>query len=127
MDTSRRVVPVAVAVVVIAGAILTLVGGLVAGLRPGLLLPPGTALTRGVDLYAARMAARNLALGVAVVGLLVARAVRPLAAVLGVVVLVEIGDTVSAVAAGSWAEGAGAVAVAVACGWAARRLLRVPG
>lgn len=126
MDTSRRAVPVAVAVVVTGGALLTLIGGLVAALRPGLLLPPGTALTPGVDLYAARMAARNLALGVALAGLLVARAVRPLAAVLGVVVLVEIGDAVSAVASRAWPEAAGAVVVAVACGWAGRHLLRGP-
>jgi type VI protein secretion system component VasK len=71
------------------------------------------------------MAARNLALGIALGALVSVRAVRELAVVVVVVVLVEIGDTISAIADADWAQASG-ILIAVAFAWAAWRLLRQP-
>lgn len=111
--------------IVIVGTLITVVGGLVAWLHPATLIPAGSPLTHGVDLYAQRMAARNLALGVALIVLLAARAARPLATVMAVIVLVEIGDTISAIVNADWAQASG-ILVAVAFAWAASRLLGAP-
>ena len=123
--TTTTRIPAWVAVIVSIGTLITAVGGLVAWLHPATLIPAGSPLTHGVDLYGQRMAARNLALSVVLIALLAARAVRPLAAVMTVVVLVEIGDTISAVVNADWAQASG-VAVAVAFAWAASRLLGAP-
>ncbi len=118
-------IPPWVTVIVIVGTLITVVGGLVAWLRPATLIPAGSPVTHGVDLYGQRMAARNLALGVALIVFLAARAARPLATVMAVVVLVEIGDTISAIVNADWAQASGVVA-AVASAWAASRLLGAP-
>jgi hypothetical protein len=123
--TTRTAIPVSVTIIVIIGTLITVVGGLIAWIHPATLLPAGSPVTHGVDLYGQRMAARDLALGIALIALLVARAARPLATVLAVVVLVEIGDTISAIANADWAEAAG-VLIAVAFAWAANRLLGSP-
>jgi len=130
MTTRGNSVTWPVAAIVVAGAAIVLAGGLVAWLHPALLLPSGTPVTPGVRLYGARMAARALPLGAALVLLLALRARRMLAALLVLVAAVEVGDAVSALAYRDWAELAGAVVVAAAFGWAARRLARsapVPG
>jgi hypothetical protein len=118
--------PAPVTVIVIIGTLITVVGGLVAWLHPATLLPAGSPVTHGVDLYGQRIAARNLALGVALIVLLAARAARPLATVLAVIALIEIGDTISAIVNADWAEASGGVLVAVAFAWAAGRLLGAP-
>lgn len=118
-------IPPWVTVIVIIGALITVVGGLVAWLHPATLIPAGSPVTHGVDLYGQRMAARNLALGTALIVLLAARAARPLAAVMAVLVLVEIGDTISAIVNADWAQASGVV-VAVAFAWAVSRLLGAP-
>jgi hypothetical protein len=118
-------IPAPVTVIVIIGALITVVGGLVAWLHPATLIPTGSPVTHGVDLYGQRVAARNLALGAALIVLLAARAARPLATVMAVIVLVEIGDTISAIVNADWAQASG-VLVAVAFAWAAGRLLGAP-
>jgi hypothetical protein len=123
--TTRTGVPVSVTVIVIIGTLITVVGGLVAWLHPATLIPAGSPLSHGVDLYGQRMAARNLALGVALTVFLAARAPRPLATVMAVVVLVEIGDTIGAIVNADWAEASG-VLIAAAFAWAAGRLLGAP-
>lgn len=123
--TAPTRIPPWITVIVIIGTLITVVGGLVAWLRPGTLIPAGSPLTHGVDLYGQRMAARNLALGVALIVFLAARATRPLAAVMAVIVLVEIGDTISAIVNADWAQLAGIV-VAVAFAGAASHLLGAP-
>jgi hypothetical protein len=123
--TTRTAIPMSVTVIVIIGMLITVVGGLVAWLHPATLIPAGSPLTHGVDLYGQRMAARNLALGVALTVLLAARAARPLAALMAVIVLVEIGDTISAIINADWAQASG-VLIAVAFAWAAGRLLGAP-
>jgi hypothetical protein len=105
MRTYLRVATVLVAVVVV-------VGGLVAWLDPGLLLPAGTEVTRGVRLYGYRMATRNLALGVGLLVVVLLRWRPGVAALLAVVALVEVGDTVSAIAGADWASGVPAVVIA---------------
>lgn len=123
--TTPTRIPPWVGAIVIIGTLITVIGGLVAWLHPATLIPPGSPLTHGVDLYGQRMAARNLALGLALIVLLAARAARPLATVMAVIVLVEIGDTISAIVNADWAQASG-VLVAVAFAWAARRLLGAP-
>jgi hypothetical protein len=119
-----------VAAVVVAGAAVVLAGGLIAWLHPAQLLPSGTVVSDGVRIYGARMAARALPLGVALILLLALRARRMLAALLVLVAAVEVGDAASALAYRDWAELAGAVVVAAAFAWSALRLNRsgtVPG
>jgi hypothetical protein len=112
-----------VAAVVVAGAVAVLAGGFISWLDPSQLLPAGTPAGTGVHLYGARMAARALPLGVALLVLLALRARRMLAALLLLVAAIEVGDCVSAVASRDWAELSGAVVV-VAFLWAASRLAR---
>ena len=130
MTTRGSSVTWPVAAVVVAGAAVVLAGGLIAWLHPAQLLPSGTAITTGTRIYGARMAARALPLGVALLVLLAVRARAMLAALLVLVAAVEVGDAVSALAYRDWAELSGAVIVAAAFGWAAHRLARagtVPG
>jgi hypothetical protein len=110
-----------VAVVVVLGAAAVLAGGLLAWLAPARLLPAGTPVTTDVQLYGARMAARALPLGFALLVLLALRVHRLLAALLVLIAAIEVGDCVSAVAYRDWAELSGAV-IAVAFLWAAARL-----
>jgi hypothetical protein len=117
-------IPRPVAAVVLIGTAVVLAGGFLSWLRPGLLLPPGTAVTAGAHLYGARMAARSLPLGFALLALLASRERRMLGWLLALVAVIELGDGVSAVIVGDPAELAGGLVVAVAFLWAARRLLR---
>ncbi|HKT06002.1 MAG TPA: hypothetical protein VJT31_41375 [Rugosimonospora sp.] len=114
-----------VAAVVSAGAAIVLAGGLLAWLHPEQLLPAGASAGTGVHLYAARMAARAIPLGAALLALLALRARRLLGALLVLVAAIELGDTVSALASRDWAELSG-LAVAAAFLWAASRLLGAP-
>jgi hypothetical protein len=123
--TAPARIPSWITAIVIIGTVITIVGGLVAWLHPATLIPGGSPVTHGVDLYGQRMAARNLALGIALIVLLAIRAARPLATVMAVIVLVEIGDTISAIVNADWAQASGVV-VAVAFAWAASRLLGAP-
>jgi hypothetical protein len=59
-----------VVVVVVTGAVVVLAGGLIAWLRPGQLLPGGVPVGAGVHLYAERMAARSIPIGVGLLVLL---------------------------------------------------------
>ena len=113
-----------VAIIVVIGAVTVLAGGLLAWLHPAALLPSGTGVTTGVRLYGARMAARSLPLGVALVLLLATRSRRLLGWTLVLVAATEIGDCVSALAYQDWAELVGGAVVTIAFGWAAGRLLR---
>lgn len=112
-----------VATIVVIGAVVVLAGGLVAWLHPATLLPAGTPVGTGVRLYGARMAARSLPLGVALLVLLATRSRRLLGWSMVLVAVIELGDCVSALAYHDWSELAGGAIVAIAFGWAARRLL----
>ena len=114
-----------VTVVVIAGAAVVLAGGLLAWFNPGQLLPPNTPIGTGTHLYAARMAARALPLGLALLLLLALRARKMLAGLLVLVAVIEVGDCVSAVVYRDWVELPGAL-VTVAFIWAASALLGAP-
>ena len=50
-------VPLSVTAIVLIGTLITMVGGLVAWIHPATLLPAGSSVTHGVDLYGQRMAA----------------------------------------------------------------------
>jgi hypothetical protein len=115
-----------VVVVVVTGAVVVLAGGLIAWLRPGQLLPGGVPVGAGVHLYAERMAARSIPIGVGLLVLLWLRERRMLAGLLLLVGVIEIGDTIAAIVNRDWAELSGAV-VAVAFFWAAWSLLRRSG
>jgi hypothetical protein len=122
--TARTGIAVPVTIVVV-GTVIILVGGLIAWLDPAVLIPAGSWISRGVELYGQRMAARNLALGIVLGALASVRAARELAVAVVVVVLVEIGHTISAIADADWAQASGLL-IAVAFAWAAWRLLRRP-
>jgi hypothetical protein len=125
MTSQHKRISWPVVAVVLVGAAVVLAGGILAWLRPQQLLPAGASADVGVHLYGARMAARALPLGLALVVLLVLRARRMLAGLLVLVAAIEAGDSVSALAHRDWVELSGAV-VAVAFLWAAARLLGAP-
>jgi hypothetical protein len=122
MATEDKRIDWPVVVVVSVGTAVVLAGGVLAWLRPEQLLPAGATGGTGMHLYAARMAARALPIGLALAVLLAMRARRMLGALLVLAAAIEIGDSVSALVNRDWAELSGAV-VAVAFLWAAARLL----
>jgi hypothetical protein len=95
-------IPLWVSVLVIAGALLTAMGGVIALVRPAMLVSPHDQINGAVHVYAGYLAARNLALSLMLAGLLVLGARRALGNVMALVALVQLLDVCIDCAEGRW-------------------------
>ncbi len=77
-DGSTKRIPWWVSLVVIVGALLMAMGGVIALLHPGLLLAPDEKITEGVRVYAGYLVSRNLALAAMLLAMLFLRARKSL-------------------------------------------------
>jgi hypothetical protein len=95
-------IPLWVSLLVIAGALLTAMGAVIALVRPVMLASPGDEINGAVHIYAGYLAARNFALALMLLGLLALRARRALGNVMALVALVQILDVGMDCAEGRW-------------------------
>jgi hypothetical protein len=95
-------IPLWVTVLVIAGALLTAMGAVIALVRPAMLVSPQDQINGAVHIYAGYLAARNLALALMLTGLLALRARRALGNVMALVALVQLLDACIDFAEGRW-------------------------
>ncbi|WP_433965578.1 hypothetical protein [Tunturiibacter gelidiferens] len=79
---------------VTAGAILMALGGVIALVKPGLLLGPGDAISPGVRVYAGYLVSRNLALAAMLLVLLFLRAGRMLQGMMLLTAAIQVLDAV---------------------------------
>ncbi len=96
-------IPLWVGVLVIAGALLTAMGAVIALVRPAMLVSPQDQINGAVHIYAGYLAARNLALALMLGGLLALGARRALGNVMALVALVQLLDGCIDCAEGRWA------------------------
>jgi hypothetical protein len=95
-------IPLWVSVLVIAGALLTAMGAVIALVRPAMLVSPQDKINGAVHVYAGYLAARNLALALMLAGLLAIGARRALGNVMALVALVQLLDGCIDCAEGRW-------------------------
>jgi hypothetical protein len=95
-------IPLWVSVLVIAGALLTAMGAVIALVRPAMLVSPQDQINGAVHVYAGYLAARNLALALMLAGLLAIGARRALGNVMALVALVQLLDFCIDCAEGRW-------------------------
>jgi len=100
--TAKVAIPWWVGLIVILGAILTTMGAVIALVRPGMLVSPHDQINGAVRIYAGYLAARNLALGFMLAGLLVLGAKRPLSNLMVLVALIQLLDITMDVVEGRW-------------------------
>jgi len=96
-------IPWWVGVLVMVGALLTAMGAVIALARPSMLVSPQDQINGAVHIYAGYLAARNLALALMLMGLLVLRARRALGNGMALVALVQFFDLCIDCAEGRWA------------------------
>jgi hypothetical protein len=97
------VIPLWVSVFVVAGGLLMTLGGVIALVKPSMLMSPIDEVTNGVKIYAGYLVARNLALGLFLPLLLVLRARRALASMMVLVGVIQILDVIMDCIEGRWA------------------------
>jgi uncharacterized membrane protein len=95
-------IPWWVGALVIAGALLTAMGAVIALVRPSMLVSPTDEINGAVHIYAGYLVARNLALALMLLGLLALRARRALGNVMALVALVQMLDVCMDCAEGRW-------------------------
>jgi hypothetical protein len=107
MDDTETVhlgpMPLWVRLIVILGALLTFVGGVIALVHPAMLVSSHDEINRAVQIYAGYMAARNLALAFMLVALLLVGARRSLGNLMVLVGLIQLLDACMDVYEGRWA------------------------
>jgi hypothetical protein len=95
-------IPLWVGGLVIAGSLLTVMGAVIALVRPAMLVSPADEINGAVHIYAGYLAARNLALALMLVGLLALKARRALGNVMALVAVVQMLDVCMDCAEGRW-------------------------
>lgn len=89
-------------VVIVLGAFLTAMGGIIALVHPAMLVSPHDEINGAVHIYAGYLAARNLALAIMLVALLLLQAKRALGNLMVLVGFIQLLDTCMDVAEGRW-------------------------
>jgi len=120
------VFPIWVRVFVAAGGLLMLVGGLIAMLKPSMLIAPHDQITNGVKIYAGYVAARNLALGLFLPLLMALRSRRALGSMMVLVGFIQILDVIMDCVEGRWAIVPGVIVLGVLYFIAAARVSGAP-
>lgn len=100
-DHSRQV-PWGLGAIVILGAALTAMGAVIALTHPAMLVSPHDQINGAVRVYAGYLAARNLAIAIMLLGLLLLGARRALANLMVLVGLVQLLDACMDVVEGRW-------------------------
>jgi hypothetical protein len=95
-------IPFWVCVLVIAGALLSAMGAVIALVRPGMLVSSQDQVNGAVHIYAGYLAARNLALALMLTGLLALGARRALGNVMALFALVQLLDACIDCVEGRW-------------------------
>jgi hypothetical protein len=107
MDDTEMVhpgpMPLWVRLIVIFGAMLTILGAVIALVHPVMLVSPHDEINRAVQIYAGYLAARNLALAFMLIALLVVGARRSLGNLMVLVGLIQLLDACMDVYEGRWA------------------------
>jgi hypothetical protein len=110
---------------VIAGAVLMGVGGVIALLKPEMLLGPGDSITAGVRVYAGYLVSRNLALGAMLLVFLFGRSRQMLRALMMLTAVIQMLDAMLDAFEGRWPIVPGVVVFAlvffVGARWLARK------
>lgn len=119
-------IPLWITIVVILGALLSLVGAVVSKVDPTL-LTGGGALTDAARVYADYTFARDLAVSIVLLTLLAVRARLPLASVMTLVALIQIIDTLDDLTRGAFALAPGLLIYAIVFLLAAWTLVGRPG
>lgn len=113
-------------ILVVLGALLTALGAVIALVHPAMLVSPHDEINGAVRIYAGYLAARNLALAVMLIGLLLAGARRGLANLMVLVGFIQLLDICMDLAEGRWAVAPGVFVFGVVFLIAASRLIGDP-
>ena len=113
-------------ILVVLGALLTAMGAVIALVHPAMLVSPHDEINGAVRIYAGYLAARNLALAVMLIGLLMAGARRGLANLMVLVGFIQLLDICMDIAEGRWAVAPGVFVFGVVFLVAASRLIGDP-
>lgn len=119
-------IPGWVSTIVVLGALLTAAGGIVAQVRPTLLLSAGERMTAAAEVYAGYLVSRNLALAATLVATLLLRARRALVGLMVLTALIQVIDAIVDAAGGRVTLVPGVLVLAVAFLAGAARLSRRP-
>jgi hypothetical protein len=115
-----------VPILALVGASLTAAGGLIALVRPELLLSGGTTMNPAAHLYADYLVSRNLALAALLFAALALRARRMLGCLMALTATIQLLDVILDVAAGRWLLLPGLLLFAVLFAVGATRLAGQP-
>jgi hypothetical protein len=118
--------PVWARALVALGALLFAAGGILALVRPGLMVSSEVPITAGVRVYAGYMASRNLSIAALLLGLFAAGARRGLAVLMLLAGVVQVVDACMDVFEGRWPIAPGVLVLAVLFLLAAARLAGPP-
>ena len=95
-------IPLWVRLIVILGAILTTMGAVIALVNPAMLVSPHDQINGAVHIYAGYLAARNFALALMLVGLMILGAGRPLRNLMVLIALIQLLDICIDAVEGRW-------------------------
>jgi len=121
-----RAIPWWLGVIVVVGAALTAMGAVVALVHPAMLVSPHDEINGAVRIYAGYLFARNLALAIMLVGLLLLGARRALANLMVLVGLIQLLDAWMDVAEGRWTIAPGVLVFGVVFLMGAAKLCGFP-
>jgi hypothetical protein len=113
-------------ILVIVGALLTAIGAVIALVHPAMLVSPHDEINGAVRIFAGYLAARNLALAIMLIALLLVGARRALANLMVLVGFIQLLDVCMDVAEGRWAVAPGVLVFGVVFLIAANRLIGYP-
>ncbi len=119
-------IPLWVRVFVIVGSLLMALGGVIALVKPSMLMSPHDEITNGVKIYAGYVVARNLALGLFLPILLILRARRALGSMMVLVGFIQILDVIMDCIEGRWAIVPGILVLGILYLIAAARISGAP-
>ncbi len=88
-NAATHLIPWWVATIVIIGALLTATGGILALVRPEMLLDPGQAMNQAAHVYASYLVSRNLAIAIMLVVMLALKSRQMLASLMLLAALVQ--------------------------------------
>ena len=117
-----RTIPLWLGAVVVLGAALTATGAVIALVHPIMLVSPHDEINGAVRIYAGYLVARNLAIAIMLLALLIVGARRALGNLMVLVGFIQLLDACMDVAEGRWTIAPGVLVFGLICRFAAARL-----